>query len=412
MSKIKFIFSAVLVFLIVLLSFKSFFLKDKIKPSKNIVYRSVNIFDNKSSNTTASAFVPFSSSFNVEEAGSMAESVSSIFWVSSGGRLSVNNAIADTIQGDLLPTDNWYTVYLASNAIDTDAGIHPQNIFRLVTKNVWKDATQSLYFKINKLNLSSSPNRNASNGIFMMQRYTDSNNLYYTGLRVDGYAVIKKKINGNYFTMASAKVFDGTYDHDSAPNLLPLNTWVGFRTETINNTNGGVDINIYVDKAGNGTWVKVLSSIDNNTSYGGNSFSNTGYSGLRTDFMDVSFKSYELNDLTPPPTIEPFPTTPPVVVNTDYSIPPVVIISKPADKTFISKKKDLVVGILGSDASGISKIVMFIDNNEVKNCTNSTSCTFTVSMRNYSIGKHIVSAKVTDKESQSTLSNITINITK
>lgn len=412
MNKIKLIFLVVFVFVIGFFFVKNILLKTKVKPSQNMAYRSVNVFDIKSSNTTASAFIPFSSSFNVEEAGSMAESVSSIFWVSSGGRLNVNNSIADTIQGDLSITDNWYSVYLASNAVDTDAGLHPQNIFRLVTKNLWKDATQSLYFKINKLNLSNSPNRNASNGIFMMQRYTDSNNLYYTGLRVDGYAVIKKKINGNYFTMASAKVFDGTYDHDNAPNLLPVNTWVGFRTETINNTNGGVDINIYVDKNGNGSWVKVLSSTDNNTSYGGNSFITSGYSGLRTDFMDVSFKSYELNDLTPPPTIEPFPTTPPVVVNTDYSIPPVVTISKPADNTYISKKKDLVVGILGSDASGISKIVMFIDNNEVKNCTNSNSCTFTVSMRNYSIGKHIVSVKVTDKESQSTLSSININITK
>jgi hypothetical protein len=412
MNKIKLIFLVVFVFVIGFFSVKNILLKTKVKPSQNMAYRSVNVFDIKSLNTTASAFIPFSSSFNVEEAGSMAESVSSIFWVSSGGRLNVNNSIADTIQGDLPITDNWYSVYLASNAVDTDAGLHPQNIFRLVTKNLWKDATQSLYFKINKLNLSNSPNRNASNGIFMMQRYTDSNNLYYTGLRVDGYAVIKKKINGNYFTMASTKVFDGTYDHDNAPNLLPVNTWVGFRTETINNTNGGVDINIYVDKNGNGSWVKVLSSTDNNTSYGGNSFITSGYSGLRTDFMDVSFKSYELNDLTPPPTIEPFPTTPPVVVNTDYSIPPVVTISKPADNTYISKKKDLVVGILGSDASGISKIVMFIDNNEVKNCTNSNSCTFTVSMRNYSIGKHIVSVKVTDKESQSTLSSININITK
>lgn len=412
MNKIKLTFLIVFVFVIGFLSFKNILLKTKVKPSQNIAYRSVNIFDIKPSNTTASAFVPFSSSFNVEEAGSMAESASSIFWVSSGGRLSVNNAIADTIQGDLLPTDNWYTVYLASNAIDTDAGIHPQNIFRLVTKNVWKDATQSLYFKINKLNLSSSPNRNASNGIFMMQRYTDPYNLYYTGLRVDGYAVIKKKINGNYFTMASSKVFDGTYDHETTPNLLPVNTWVGFRTETINNSNGGVDINIYVDKIGDGTWTKVLSSTDNNTSYGGNSFTSTGYSGLRTDFMDVSFKSYELNDLTPPQTIEPFPIIPPVVVNSDYSVPPVVTISKPVDNTSISKKKDLVVGIQGRDTSGISKIFMFIDNNEVKNCTNSPSCTFTISMRNYSMGKHILSVKVTDKESQSTLSNITINIIK
>ncbi len=412
MNKIKLIFLVAFVFVIGIFSVKNILLKTKVKPSQNMAYRSVNVFDIKSSNTTASAFIPFSSSFNVEEAGSMAESVSSIFWVSSGGRLNVNNSIADTIQGDLPITDNWYSVYLASNTLDTDAGLHPQNIFRLVTKNLWKDATQSLYFKINNLNLSNSPNRNVSNGIFMMQRYINSNNLYYTGLRVDGYAVIKKKINGNYFTMASAKVFDGTYDHDNAPNLLPVNTWVGFRTETINNSNGGVDINIYVDKNGDGSWVKVLSSTDNNTSYGGNSFITSGYSGLRTDFMDVSFKSYELNDLTTPPTIEPFPTTPPVVVNTDYSIPPVVIISKPADNTSISRKKDLVVGILGSDTSGISKISMFLDNNEVKNCTNSPSCTFTISMRNYSIGKHIVSVKVTDKESQSALSSININITK
>ncbi|MES2416179.1 MAG: Ig-like domain-containing protein [Patescibacteria group bacterium] len=411
MNKIKLISFIIVVFVIGFFSFKNILLKTKVKPSQNIAYRSVNIFDTKPSNTSASAFVPFSSSFNVEEAGSMTESASGIFWVSSGGRLTVNNAIADTIQGDLPTTDNWYSVYLASNSIDTDAGLHPQNIFRLVTKNVWKDATQDLYFKINKLNLSTSPNRNASNGIFMMSRYVDSNNLYYTGIRVDGYAVLKKKINGTYFTMASARVFDGTYNHDTMPNLLPTNTWVGFKTETINNSNGGVDINIYIDKTGDGTWIKVLSSTDNNTSYGGNSFINAGYAGLRTDFMDVSFKSYELKDITPV-TTEPFPTTPPVVVNIDYSVPPVITILKPADNTSISKKKDLVVGIKGSDDSGISKIAMSIDNNEVKNCTSSPSCTFTVSMRNYSFGKHSITVKITDNESQSSISNLTINVVK
>ena len=180
MNKIKLISLIIFFFAIGFFSYKNILLKTKIRPSQNLAYRIVNVFDSKSSNMTSSAFIPFSSSFNVDEAGSMSESSSSIFWVSSGGRLTVNNNIADTIQGDLPTSDRWYTTYLTSNSIDTDAGIHPQNIFRLVTKNVWKDAKQELYFKINNVNLSLSQNRNASNGVFMMQRYIDSNNLYYT----------------------------------------------------------------------------------------------------------------------------------------------------------------------------------------------------------------------------------------
>ncbi len=241
----------------------------------------------------------FVSDFSViEESSSMSTSTNSKFWLNSGGRMTVSGDIAQTIQGDLGANDKWYVEYKRTNPGDTDSGIHPQNIFRLVTKTTWFDSTQEAYFRIDKLNNSSSPNRNASNGLLFFNRYKDGNNLYYAGIRVDGNLIVKKKINGNYYTVASKKVIPGVYNINTNPNLLPVNTWIGLKSEIFNSQDGKVTINVYTNFSGN-TWVKELSAIDDGINFGGQAFTTNGYSGVRTDFMDVSFKDYKISDIAP-----------------------------------------------------------------------------------------------------------------
>src|SRR3989338_7741228 len=143
-----------------------------------------------------SFFDSFSTSGSLEEGGSIYESTSPDWWVNSGGRMISSFGNGKTVQNELATIDKSYKAYLISNPIDTDLGFHPQNIFRLVQLGAWSNMSQQAYFKINKLNVSESTNRNASNGLLLFNRYQSGDNLYYTGLRVDGAAVIKKKING------------------------------------------------------------------------------------------------------------------------------------------------------------------------------------------------------------------------
>lgn len=156
---------------------------------------------------------------------------------------------------------------------------------------VWGNSSQQAYFKIIGDNLSSSPNRNLSNGLLLFNRYKGSDNLYYAGLRVDGYAVIKKKANGTYYTMDEKPVFAGIYNHDSNPDLLPKNQWLGIRADTSNLLDGSVRIELFTDIGDTGNWTRVLDVTDNGKSFGGAVFA-SGHGGIRTDFMDVEFKDY------------------------------------------------------------------------------------------------------------------------
>ena len=171
---------------------------------------------------------PFRFSFDtdgvLEEAGAPEESSSAFWWLDSGGRLTMRGLRGETMQGEAGPTDAWRIRYAIGNPRDTDQGVHPQNIFRLVTRAEWKDARIRAIFFISRDNFGSSPNRNSSNGVFLMSRYTDAGQtLYYTGVRVDGTAVIKKKYRGTYYTLAQEKIFPGTYrgDRDDIPPIGP-----------------------------------------------------------------------------------------------------------------------------------------------------------------------------------------------
>lgn len=226
-------------------------------------------------------------------------SSSPYWWVNSGGYMSMSTVgRGATVQSSLPSNDPWRALYSTNNPTDTDNGYHPQNIFRLVTRSKWQNARQEAYFVIRANNLSSSSNRNESNGLLLFNRYIDGANLYYTGVRVDGSAIIKKKIKGVYYTMAEVKnVFPGTYNKTSNPNLLPKNKWIGLRSEVVNGANGSVSINLYMDKDWSGVWKLVASAVDDGSKYGGGALIDSGFGGIRTDFMDVEFENYRFRDL-------------------------------------------------------------------------------------------------------------------
>lgn len=245
---------------------------DKQSPSKQISAFFADNFDNRGV---------------IEETGSMAESKNLNWWLNSGGQLKIVDDIGETVQNNLSADDRWHKEYSRNNSTDTDNGTHPQNIFRLVQRGLWNNLAQQAYFQINKLNLSKSPNRNDSNGLFLFNRYQSGDNLYYTGIRVDGAVVIKKKMDGIYYTMAYKKII----------NKLPLNSWIGLRSEVTNNPNNTVTIKLYTDFNHVGNWTLVLQAVDDGVNYGGSPIAEAGFAGIRTDFMDVKFDDYSIREI-------------------------------------------------------------------------------------------------------------------
>jgi hypothetical protein len=257
--------------------------------------------DSDTSETQILAVATFEDNFSskgiLEESGSMGESKNKNWWLNSGGQFIYNNGIGQTVQGELPSLNPWRIAYKLDNPEDTDNGYHPQNIFRFVTRSKWKNFIQQVYFKINKDNLSSSSNRNESNGVLLFNRYQSGQTLYYAGLRVDGAAVVKKKYNGTYYTMVSKSVFPGKYNKNSKPDLLPKDTWIGIKTELSTNSNGEVNIKLYTDVGKTGKWTLVLETKDIKKKYGKDVISKEGYAGIRTDFMDVDFSGYKITQL-------------------------------------------------------------------------------------------------------------------
>ena len=232
----------------------------------------------------------------IDEIGKMDDSSSPYFWLNSGGQFLLKDGIGKTVQSELAKFNKWRLAYATSNPTDTDNGYHPQNIFRLVTRSKWQSFNQEIYFKITKSNLSTSINRNASNGVLLFNRYQDGNNLYYVGIRVDGFAVIKKKINGIYYTLAYKSFYNDItpYNRATNPNLIPAQKWIGLKSEVVTNTDNTVSIKLFIDKDKTGNWVLAAEPKDDGKTYGGAAILNAGYAGIRTDFMDVEFDDYKI----------------------------------------------------------------------------------------------------------------------
>ena len=243
---------------------------------------------------------PFSYNFNVpgilSEAGSIGASSSPYWWLNSGGQFNLVNGIGMTLQGDTPLGSVWQKMYSSSNPRDTDNGLHPQNLFRFVTRSKWLNEDQQVDFKITRYHLSNSPERYNPNGVLLFNRYVDGNNLYYAGMRVDGNVVIKKKVNGVYYTLAEKKFFPGVYNRTSSPNLLPTNVWMSIRSRVVTNTDGTVTLTLSVDPTHSRTWVKALEVIDDGKTFGP-AIKSSGYGGIRTDFMDAYFNDYKITEL-------------------------------------------------------------------------------------------------------------------
>lgn len=241
---------------------------------------------------------PFLYTFNVNgtvnEAFPQNVSSSPYWWVNSGGEMVVTNGIGETMQGNASVTNPWRIAYAVSNPTDTDNGLHPQNIFRLVSQSTWQNYTEQAYFKVTRNEVSSSPNKNESNGLLLFNHYVNSQNLYYAGIRVDGTYVIKKKIDSTYYTMAQTPYTSAYYNTTTGPNLIPENEWIGLRTVVTDNSNGSVTVTLYSDIGKTGTWKQVLQATDSGQYGSTKPITSAGSVGIRTDFMDVQFQNFEV----------------------------------------------------------------------------------------------------------------------
>ena len=233
--------------------------------------------------------------FNVdgilEETGSIAISPSPYWHVDSGGRMLIEDGVGKTIQGEAKEGDRWRSAYNAANPLDTDSGRYPQNIFRLVSKETWSNSLLEVSFLIRRDNMTDSPARNESNGILFMSRYKEGGDtLYYAGLRVDGNAVIKKKYEGVYYTMALRQIYAGTYSRTLVPNLLPRGEWIRLRMESTT-LNNGVRIRLYIQNGER--WDLLVEAIDSGGYSGTPPIIARDHVGIRTDYMDVEFKDFK-----------------------------------------------------------------------------------------------------------------------
>ena len=240
----------------------------------------------------------FSTPTLLEEAGGYESSLNNLYWLNSGALAYVYGSTSiRTLTGDLEKGSKWQRAYMVSNPIDTENGYHPQNLFRLFTKAVFSDAVYQTYFKITKIVLSQSPNRNESNGVLIMFHAKDNANLYYAGLRVDGTAVIKKKTTGDYMTLGEVPVFAfAKYDKNSNPNLLPLDVWLGVQVKIKELPLKQEDITLSIDIGNSGMWVPMIHVIDtfqNNVP----TLFEPSHAGLRTDFMEVQMKDFTITSI-------------------------------------------------------------------------------------------------------------------
>lgn len=238
----------------------------------------------------------FADTYVLLEAGNIKENPYKDWWLSSGGYLFSLDGTGGTILGELPESDEFRLLYEESNPSDSDNGYHPQNIFRFVKLDWWENYSQVVYYKIVGENFNDSQYRNASNGLLLFNRYQDAANLYYTGIRVDGRVVVKKKQYNQYTDLGVSKIFEGTYDREHNQNLLPTDTWLGLKTVVKTNPDDTVSISVFTDVGKTGVWTEVLSVIDDG-SIGGPPMLKAGHAGIRTDFMDVLFDDYLITEL-------------------------------------------------------------------------------------------------------------------
>ena len=232
----------------------------------------------------------------LEETGSPEGSTSPFWWLDSGGYLIIENNVGKTWHGSLPSSDYWREAYARTSWGDTAGGYYPQNIFRLFTKDSWQNLEEEIYFRIDGYNAIASSNRNESNGVLILARYQDEDNLYYIGIRVDGYIVVKKKIGGIYHTLSLKRIFPGIYNRRTNPIVLPFGLWIGLRARVETLPDEGVRISAYTDIGRTGNWTIAVEEIDRGIETG-SPHDKEGRAGIRSDFMDVSFDDFRIREL-------------------------------------------------------------------------------------------------------------------
>lgn len=247
--------------------------------------------------SNASSCQSFPQELFLEEAESLKASSDMCWWVDSGAVFLIHNGVGETQIGPLHHGSPWRQLYAASDPIDTENGSYPQNIFRLINKVPRQNFYNELFFNIRSYRASESPGRNESNGILLMGRYVDADNLYYAGLRVDGTAVIKRKLDGGYETLGTVVLNNETnYDREKNPNMLPLDQWIGLSMNIANDTDKKVVIRLSLYSQG--AWQTVLTVVDDPSKLpNGNILAEAANTGIRTDFMDIAFKNYKIISL-------------------------------------------------------------------------------------------------------------------
>jgi hypothetical protein len=264
----------------------------------------LSVFIAPTAQAATSLYYTFNSDGVLAESFPMESSSSKYFWLNSGGKLPIKGGVGGTLQGPLPANDYWRVLYGKNNPLDTGNGYYPQNLFRWVTRSTWTNISQELPFKITKMNLTDTPNRDGYSGVLLFARYaSDGQTTYYAGVRQDGTPVIKKKYKGTYYTMSQpAAIFSNgsPYNKDTNPNLIPENKWMAIKFDVVNKADGTAALNLYLDQnydiktARN--WKLVASATDAPNKYGSTPVLTTNYAGIRTDYMDVLFDNYRLTE--------------------------------------------------------------------------------------------------------------------
>lgn len=235
---------------------------------------------------------------NYEEVSEEERDFSDRWWINSWGSFYVKDGVWKSIQWKVKEWTKWQIKYKEHNWwLDTDWWFYPQNLFRLISNKKFWNFNQYAYFKINRYMLSNSKNRYESNWFLLFNRYKDSDNLYYAWIRVDGAAVIKKKLKWEYYTLASHKVYNWSYDRNENPNLIPINKWIWVKTEIKDLGSDKVSIELYVDTKNNWKWTLALRVIDDGKSTWWNIIKGEWYTWVRTDFMDFEIDKYYVKEI-------------------------------------------------------------------------------------------------------------------
>jgi hypothetical protein len=237
----------------------------------------------------------FSYTFNTPgtlyEAASAGESTSPYLWLKRGAELIIGSNVGQTLTGALAANDPWHKTYASLFPTPSDSGAHPQNMFALFSKATMGNGAASIYLKRNADNLANATNRSPYVGESILARYQSDQTYYLASIRADGYAVIKRKANGTYTTLAQAKVFSGTYDPVTNYDLIPKNTWIGLKFD-VEDVAGATKLVLSTDVGQTGSWKQVASYTDTS----GSRITAAGPVGVQSDYADASLDSFTISD--------------------------------------------------------------------------------------------------------------------